>query len=195
VKRVPGEVLRWALLSGHYRAPLDWTDSLIDQSRVSLDRFYQVLLDANSALSLTGNTVEYASPFIEEHVAQYVERSLMDDLNTPMAFACFSEASKTLRFHLHEGDLERATHWRAILLTFGGIVGLLQQDPQAWFSGGAGDDLKAKVEGLLAQRIEARKAKDWAAADSIRDQLNILNIVVMDGPDGATWRLRDSEPT
>ena len=195
VKRIPGEVLRWALLSAHYRAPLDWTDSLIDQSRVSLDRFYQLLLDANLALGLTGAEVLYSTPYIEEHVAGFIERSLLDDLNTPMALTCFSEASKTLRQHLQEGDMERATHWRAILLTFAATVGLLQQDPQAWFSGGAGDELKGQVEALLAQRIEARRAKDWGTADRIRDELNALNVIVMDGPEGATWRLRDSEPT
>ena len=54
--------------------------------------------------------------------------------------------------------------------------------------------LAAKVEALLAERIEARKAKDWATADRIRDELNALNVVVMDGPEGATWRLRDQEP-
>ena len=71
-------------------------------------------------------------------------------------------------------------------------MGFLQANPDAWFQGDAGDDLAAKVEALLAERIESRKAKDWAVADRIRDELNALNVVVMDGPDGATWRLRDS---
>ncbi len=76
-------------------------------------------------------------------------------------------------------------------LECGKILGVLQQDPDAWFEGGASDDLKAKVEALIAERITARAAKDFAAADRIRDQLTALNVVVMDGPTGATWRMKD----
>jgi cysteinyl-tRNA synthetase len=77
------------------------------------------------------------------------------------------------------------------LLGLAALLGVLQQDPDAWFEGGADDNLKAKVEALIAERVEARAAKDFAAADRIRDKLNALNIVVMDSPTGATWRMKD----
>jgi cysteinyl-tRNA synthetase len=67
----------------------------------------------------------------------------------------------------------------------------LQQDPNVWFEGGANDELKAEVERLIAERFEARQAKNWAEADRIRDRLTELNIVVMDNPGGATWRLKE----
>jgi cysteinyl-tRNA synthetase len=84
-----------------------------------------------------------------------------------------------------------ATSAKSRLLDIAEVLGVLQQDPDAWFEGGADDDLKAKVEALIAERIAARAAKDFAAADRIRDELTALNIVVMDGPTGATWRLKD----
>ena len=71
------------------------------------------------------------------------------------------------------------------------MLGLLQQDPSDWFEGGVDAALKTRIEALIAARIEARDAKDFAAADRIRGELNDLNIVVMDGPTGATWRLKE----
>jgi cysteinyl-tRNA synthetase len=180
IERIPGEALRWALLSGHYRAPLDWTDSLIDQSRKSLDKLYGALQRAGDV------DVEPGEP-----PAAFVA-ALMDDLNTAQAMAELFALGKTLE--IARSDEERRAA-KADLLAAGALLGFLQADPNAWFSGAAGDDLKSKVEALLAQRIEARKAKDWATADRIRDELNALNVVVMDGPEGATWRLRDTDPT
>jgi len=180
IKRVPGEVLRWALLSGHYRAPLDWTDTLIEQSRKSLDRLYGALQRAGDVEAPPG---EPPQAFVE---------ALEDDLNTPRAMAELFALAKTLETAKSENERRSA---KAALLGAGALAGFLQADPDAWFSGAADDDLRIKVEGLLAERIEARKAKDWPTADRIRDELNALNVVVMDGPDGATWRLRDSNPT
>jgi cysteinyl-tRNA synthetase len=91
------------------------------------------------------------------------------------------------------GELHLVGIHRDALVRAGAIMGFLQADPDAWFEGAADDELKAKVDGLLKTRFEARQAKDWATADRIRDELNALNVVVMDGPDGATWRLREAQ--
>ena len=181
VKRAPGEALRWALLSGHYRAPLDWTDELIAQSRKSLDRLYGALRRAADAP--VDADVEPTAPFLH---------AMLDDLNTPRAMAELFALAKILE--TSEDPAERA-HAKSALLAAGRLIGFLQADPEAWFEGGADEGLKAKVEALLAARIEARRAKDWATADSIRDELNALNVVVMDNAEGATWRLKESEPT
>ncbi len=180
IERIPGEALRWALLSGHYRAPLDWTDSLIDQSRKSLDRLYGALQRAADVDAPPG-----------EPPAAFTE-ALMDDINTPRAMAELFALAKTLEIATKDDEREAA---KSALLAAGALLGFLQDDPNAWFKGAAGDDLAAKVEALLAERIEARKAKDWPTADRIRDELNALNVVVMDGPEGATWRLRETNPT
>ena len=179
IERLPGEALRWALLSGHYRAPLDWTDSLVDQSRKSLDRLYGAL---QRAAEVEVGPGEPSPAFMD---------ALMDDLNTPRAMAELFALGKVLETATKDSERQAA---KAALLGSGALLGFLQADPNAWFKGAAGDDLAAKVEALLAERIEARKAKDWATADRIRDELNALNVVVMDGPEGATWRLRDQEP-
>lgn len=180
LKTTPGEVLRWALLSAHYRQPLDWTESLIVQSRRSLDRLYGAL---QRAADIDARPDSAPSPAFLE--------ALNDDLNTPRAMAELFALAKAVE--VSEGAQREAA--KGQLLAAGGLMGLLQAEPDDWFSGAAGDDLRETVEGLLARRIEARRTKDWATADRIRDELNALNVVVMDGPEGATWRLKDSEPT
>jgi len=179
IERVPGEALRWALLSGHYRAPLDWNDGMLEQGRKALDRLYGALQRAGDV------DVEPGEP-----PAAFLA-ALMDDLNTAQAMAELFAMAKTLETAKSDGERRAA---KADLLGAGALMGFLQADPNAWFKGAAGDDLAAKVEALLEQRMAARKAKDWATADRIRDELNALNVVVMDGPDGATWRLRDQDP-
>jgi cysteinyl-tRNA synthetase len=199
IERIPGEALRWALLSGHYRAPLDWTDALVDQARKSLDRLYGVLKDARAAL----RGVDYAPEvWTHSHVAprvRAIQDALEDDLNTPRAIAGLFDLADQLRAILQDADIRGELHlagtYRDALVEAGAMLGFLQADPDAWFQGGADDGLKARVEALLAERVQARKAKDWPSADRIRDELNALGVVVMDGPEGATWRLRDSNPT
>ncbi|HQP21015.1 MAG TPA: cysteine--tRNA ligase, partial [Phenylobacterium sp.] len=77
------------------------------------------------------------------------------------------------------------------LLWSANLMGFLTKDPEAWFKAGVTDELREKVEALIAERVAARAAKDWAAADRIRDALTALNVEVMDGPTGATWRIRE----
>ena len=158
VKAYPGEVIRWALLSGHYRSPLDWTPELLEQSRKALDRLYGVMQRADAQVETGGEAVAEA---------------LADDLNTPKAISAL--------FELDGASLRAA----------GAMLGLLQQDPDVWFEGGADEALKAEVETLIAERITARQAKNWPEADRIRDRLNALNVVVMDNPTGATWRMKE----
>jgi len=176
VKQVPGEAVRWALLSGHYRQPLDWTGELLEQARKSLDRLYGAL---RRAADLDLKPVAPPTAFLE---------ALGDDLNSPRAFAELFALGKTLETAADPGERAKA---KAELLAAGGLMGFLQADPETWFQGGADDDLKDKVEGLLKTRMEARAAKDWPTADRIRAELDALNVVVMDSADGATWRLKE----
>jgi cysteinyl-tRNA synthetase len=176
VKQVPGEALRWALLSGHYRAPLDWTDELIAQSRRSLDRLYGALRRAS--------TVE-ADPAAQPSPA-FLE-ALSDDLNTPRATAELFALAKELETVAGPG---RAAA-KGALLASAGLLGFLGADPDAWFETGVDPAFRARVDGLIAQRAAARAAKDWPAADRIRAELAELHIEVMDGPAGATWRVKE----
>ena len=175
VKQIPGEAIRWALLTGHYRQPLDWTGELLAQARKALDRLYGAL---RRSADLEIRPSEPPAAFLE---------AIGDDLNTPRAFAELFALAKILETS-DDADERRAT--KAALLAAGGLIGFLQADPETWFEGGADAELKAKVEALLKSRVEARAAKDWPTADRIRAELDALNVVVMDSADGATWRLR-----
>jgi cysteinyl-tRNA synthetase len=193
LKTWPGEALRWALLAGHYRQPLEWTGDLIEQSKSALDRLYRVLDD--SARFLEGvPTAARASGgehrgAVEAHDA--VLSALRDDLNTPLAFAALFQLADYVRTSTTGKDVAGVERGRSLLLEAGQLMGLLVADPRAWFQGGADDDMKARVEALIAARGEARAAKDWPAADRIRDELSALKVEVMDGPAGATWRIKE----
>ena len=179
VQAMPGEVVRWALLSAHYRQPLDWNQSLLEQSRKNLDRLYGALRRAEG--------VEARGDMPSPEFLEAIE----DDLNTPGAMATLFALSSEIERAMTAGDTLAVGIAKAELLASGAIMGVLQSTPDQWFEGGADDALKTEVEGLLADRIEARAAKNWAEADRIRDRLTALNVVVMDSPTGATWRLKD----
>lgn len=192
VQAMPGEVVRWALLSAHYRQPLDWNQGLLDQSRKNLDRLYGVLRDAEAALAdFDEATLDEAEMELAENALDPVLDALEDDLNTPGAIAQLFGLGNTLRELLNdaEADINDVAMARWSLKEAAGLLGVLSLTPDAWFEGGD-PALKAEVEALLDQRASARAAKDWPEADRIRDRLNALNVVVMDGPDGATWRVK-----
>lgn len=172
VKTWPGEALRYALLTGHYRAPLDWTDALIDRTMKSLDRLYGVLRRIRT------------DPAAE--VPEAVEAALADDLNTPKALAVlFDLAGQANRAATNE-DREAAA---AALLAGGRAIGILEMDPDAWF--GVADlpaEEREKIDALVEARGDARRSKDFALADKLRDELTAMGVSVEDGPEGSTWR-------
>ncbi|PZU74867.1 MAG: cysteine--tRNA ligase [Brevundimonas sp.] len=192
VQAMPGEVVRWALLSAHYRQPLDWNQGLLDQSRKNLDRLYGVLRDADAALAdFDETTLDEAERELAENALDPVLDALEDDLNTPGAIAQLFGLGAALRDLLNdaEADINDIAMARWSLKEAAGLLGVLSLTPDAWFEGGD-PALKTEVEALLEQRATARAEKNWAEADRIRDRLNALNVVVMDGPDGATWRIK-----
>ncbi len=171
LKKWPGEVLRFALLTAHYRQPLEWTERLLEQSKSQLDRFYRMLAEA-------------PGPAAEAPPAS-VLLALDDDLNTPEAIAGLHE----LRDIAAQMTGDAKTRAVASLKAAGALMGLFASDPAAWFRQGAGDGPSAEaIERLIAERAAARKAKDFARADAIRDDLLKNGIVIEDGPEGATWR-------
>lgn len=175
IKEVPGEVIRLALLSAHYRGPLDWTGELIAQTRSRLDGLYGALRKVKDL------------PVVDAQVSPAVLEALCDDLNTPRALAELSSLARDIE--TASDDAARTTA-KSALLAAGRVLGLLQGDADAWFKAGAGDDLTAQVEGLLIERTAARAAKNWPEADRIRKALDELGVEVMDSPTGPTWKLK-----
>ncbi len=178
IKEVPGEVIRLALLSAHYRGPLDWTGELIAQTQSRLDGLYGTLRKVKDV------AVQ------DVVVPQAVMDALCDDLNTPRALAELSSLAKAI--DTAESDTARSMA-KSNLLAAAGVLGLLQGDADAWFTSGASEELAAQVEALLAERIAAREAKNWPEADRIRKVIDDLGIVVMDSQTGATWKLKKPE--
>jgi len=167
LKEAPGEAIRWALLSAQYRQPLDWTDALLEQSKTNLDRLYRIL----AALPKADAPADPPAAVLA---------ALEDDLNTPAAFAALFQAARRAKTAEDRASLEAA----------GALLGLLGHDPDQWLAGkGVGDVDAAEVERLIAARAAARKAKDFAEADRIRDALTALGVTLADGTGGTTWRV------
>jgi cysteinyl-tRNA synthetase len=174
LERYPGrsEALRYALLSAHYRQPLDWTPSLVDQSIRTLDRLYGTLRDLAD--------VE-ATPVIP----QSIEDMLDDDLNTPQALAEIARLAGEAR-KAEGADARRDA--KSALLGAGLALGLLQRAPAEWIEGVTSNDDDARIQGLIDERIAAKAAKDFARADAIRKQLSDDGILLEDTPQGVRWK-------
>jgi cysteinyl-tRNA synthetase len=175
-KGVKGEVIRYALMTGHYRAPLDWTAKLLENTQRSMDRLYGVLRRLKAVKAA------------EVDVPAAVLDALLDDLNTPKALAALFEIAGRANKAESEKDQAQA---KGELLAAGRLLGLFETDPDAWFGLDKVDEaLRVEIDQLLAERLEARQAKDFAKADAIREILTSKNVQVDDGPEGATWRLK-----
>ena len=175
VAKIPGEVVRLALLSAHYRQPLDWSDETIESAKRMLDRFY----GAVRGIELTDAEQAAAEP-----PAAVIE-ALEDDINTPRALAEMFNLARSLN---KASDDEERRSLAAALLAAGDLLGLIRQDPEAWFAGDDGELSADDIESLLGQREAARAAKDFATADGIRDQLAAAGIQIEDGAGETRWR-------
>ncbi|GAA0719792.1 cysteine--tRNA ligase [Dokdonella soli] len=201
LEKYPAEVLRFLLLKAHYRQPLDWSDTALQQARATLDGWYGVLRD------LADVEVDAADCAVPADL----EAALLDDLNTPEAFAAIARLANAAR----AADTSTAKHAaKAALLGAGEMLGILRQDPEHWFkqdlqhvdfrgndsiSADAQADtavLKVKeIDRLIAARDEARKARNFAEADRIRDQLAAMGIVIEDSVHGTRWKVVNNECT
>ena len=169
----PPEALRYALLTAQYRQPLDWSDALIEQSVRTLDRLYGTLRDLTDIPATAGETPES------------VQAALCDDLNTPAVLAELARLAGEAR---KAESTEEKRRCKAELLSAGASLGLLQQDPAAWFSRGAGSGDDARIQSLIDERIAAKKSRDFARADTIRQQLADEGVLIEDTPQGVRWR-------
>ncbi len=187
-----GEVLRLALLMGHYSEELDWSDDLLNQSRATLDSWYRVLLDTKCAESTEGEM------WGDLHVDE-----LLNNLNTPQFIAWLALSAAIIRGHLkaktkhvekYGGEdyysTDKFSRVRQQFIIEANLLGFLQKDPEEWFRGKSkeGGLTDSEIDALIIERAEARAAKDWTRGDEIRDLFKAENIILEDGKDGTTWR-------
>ncbi|MDR3490862.1 MAG: cysteine--tRNA ligase [Gammaproteobacteria bacterium] len=172
------EVLRYFLMTSHYRSQLQYADETIIQSRNALERFYTALRDMPSAEALVDSA--YEEKFVN---------AMDDDFNTPIAFSVLFDLAHEVQ-RLRASDLALASMHAALLKKLGKVLGILQDDPHDFLMNEKknSDVDVEKVNALIVARNEARAAKLWAEADRIRAQLTEMKIVLEDNAEGTVWK-------
>ena len=176
IKTIPGEVIRLALLSAHYRQPLDWSGETIESAKRMLDRLYGAI----RGIEVPANDRAGSEP------PAAVIAALEDDLNTPKAMAEIFKLARTLN---KTTDGSERSKIAASLLAAGDLIGLLQNDPEDWFRRSNDSELSdGEIESLVAEREDARQAGDYERADAVRNSLAAQGVSIEDGPNGTRWR-------
>jgi len=176
LKHTRGEVLRYLLLSAHYRQPLDWSQEALARVQRTVDRVYGVIRDAEAKFGPLKAASSASAKFMS---------ALMDDLNTPEALAELNSEARRLA---NAEDIDAARTSAGRLLAAGALIGLFQQDPQSWLAGDTQGLDDALIDALIEERNASRQQKNFARADEIRDQLQDMGIVLEDSADGTRWR-------
>lgn len=167
------ETIRFFLLSGQYRSPLNYSQENLDKARAALNRLYTTLRDTQ-AVEPDSTEDEYTAKFKE-----YMD----DDFNTPGAISVLFDLAK----QINKESGETAQKFAGRLKQLASVLGILEQDPNKFLTTGAKDDDVEQIEALIKQRNEARKQKNWALADEARDKLKQMHIELEDGPQGTVW--------
>lgn len=176
VKTIPGEVIRLALLSAHYRQPLDWSEETLESAKRMLDRLY----GAVQGIVISDDERQAAS------VPEALLAAIEDDLNSPQAMAEFFKLAKQLNKTV---DDAKRPPLAAQMFAAGELLGLLVSDPDEWFAGhSVGEMSNEEIDVLVQKRDAAKVDRDFETADAIRSQLSDAGVTIQDGRDGTNWR-------
>jgi cysteinyl-tRNA synthetase len=174
------EVLRFLLLSSHYRGPMNYSVEQLEHAEAAIGRLYNALRGIVSSAQVPANSA----------ATNEFEAAMDDDFNTPEAIAVLQGLARAINSARDRGDAHTVELLAAELRRLGGVLGLLRLDPETWSragqTGGLSDN---EIDSQIALRLAARKAKNWAESDRIRDELARRGIVLEDKPGGTTvWR-------
>ncbi|MGM0953332.1 MAG: cysteine--tRNA ligase [Pseudomonadota bacterium] len=180
LEKYPPEVVRYFLVSSHYRSQVDYSEENLEEAGRTLTRLYHALRGVTPAKA--GEVAE------TDHDRAFAD-AMDDDFNTAGAIAALHAVANEINQHRRDGAEEPARQSAAVLVRLGAVLGLLQQDPEAFFQADTGGELSAEdIEAMIQARADARKAKDFAEADRIRDELAGQGIILDDSRAGTTWR-------
>ncbi len=174
------EVVRTFIINSHYRSPLNYSDANLDEAKNVLTTLYTALrgIDIATDVELAG---ERADKFFA---------AMNDDFNTPAAMAVLFELASEVN-RARNSDMATATVWASQLKQLAAMLGILQHDPEAFLQSGSGSDegiSNEQIERLIQQRLDARKNREWAESDRIRDELKAQGIILEDSGEGTSWR-------
>ena len=176
LKSFSSEVLRYFLISSHYRSPMNFSIDGLTEAQASLDRLYTALKDCEIQVEEVENEFSF----------QY-KKMMDDDFNVPGALAVLFDMAKSINSLKDSDQFDQANQLATILVSLAKPLGVLQQDPEDYLKSGV-QLSEDKIEGLIREREVARTNRDFKKSDQIRDELISMNIVLEDSADGTSWR-------
>ncbi|WP_228160545.1 cysteine--tRNA ligase [Marinobacter bohaiensis] len=178
LEKYPAEVVRYFLVSSHYRSQVDYSEDNLAEASSALSRLYQALRGL--------------APVADAPEGEFDERfhaAMADDFNTAGANTVLHAVASEINRLRRDGDDQKAAELAGVLVRLGDVLGLLQQDPEAFFQADAGEGPTADdIEALIEARAEARRNRDFAEADRIRDELAEQGVILDDSREGTSWR-------
>lgn len=174
----PAEVVRYFLISSHYRSAINYSEDTLEQAYSSLERFYNALKDIDLQGVIPAQNTEFESRFIS---------SMEDDFNTPEAIGVMFDLAREINRKKSVEDAVKSL--AALLVKLGAVLGVLQMQPDTFLKEGSDTKDSDAIEALIARRNLAREEKNWQVADEIRDELKALNVVLEDKDGVTTWRI------
>jgi cysteinyl-tRNA synthetase len=179
LKKYQAEVVRYFILTSQYRSPLNYSDEQLEQAKNSLTKFYSALrgIEADESV-IWQNNEEYGARF---------KAAMDDDFNTALALSVMADVRQDLNKLLEQGSSGQQEYLAGLLHSFGEVLGLFQQDTEAFFDSDKGDDVEL-IKALISARNKARDDKDWGKADQVRDELKARGIILEDAAGKTIWR-------